>query len=97
MCSLSPFSPEKLDEQDEEEDEDDDAYVTVKPSGGDDAARFGGEKPTPSIHTHSLSDVQGSPPPRENPHERTTTLTPSYLEGFGAQSAPLHFNLFSWY
>lgn len=35
-------------------------------------------------YTHALRWCAGVPSPTQNPHERTSTSTPSYLEGFGA-------------
>lgn len=72
-----------MDEEDEEEEgEDDGAHESVAVDGVMVMMLCGlEEREAHARHPHTLSDVQGSPPPCK---PFTSTLTPSYLEGFGA-------------
>lgn len=60
---MVPLQPGDGDEEDEEEDEDDDAYEAVAVNRVM-MMLCGLEERSPR-HPHTLSDVQGSPPPRK--------------------------------
>lgn len=81
---MIPFQPGECDGEGEkeEEDENEDAYEAVAVIRVMMLCGLEERSPRhPHTHTHICA---GIPSPMQNPHERTSTLTPSSLKGFGA-------------